>query len=123
MEVVNPRKLCQIEIMVSDLDRSLLFYDKVFGWKAVPAYIYNYVVLDVPESCPFGVSLIPDNEVSKSFGTRVILYFEVNNSRSVVELAYQYGGKKILEKKLPGYGRTVQLSDPDGQIFGLYIPQ
>ena len=120
---IDPKKLCQVEIHATRLDVSRKFYEEVFGWKAVPAEMHNYLVLDVPEDCPFGISIVPSLGAKTSSG-QIILYFEVQSAASIAERAEQFGGsKKFGPTKLPAYGNIWQITDPDGHRFGLFEKQ
>ena len=117
---VNPKDLCQIEILAKEIETSLAFYREVFGWHRSPVEIHNYVVLDVPSDCPFGIALIPDRGgvSARSLST---LYFSVDNPEYIASLADKHGGKLVFgPKKLPGYGTIFQIEDPNGQRFGLF---
>lgn len=118
--MIDPRQLCQIEIRISDLERSLAFYRQVFGWKPVPAEVHNYIILDVPEDCPVGITLIPGNE-SKEDSKRLVLYFAVDDPEEIISKVKDLGGRVILgPRKVQGYGTIYQFTDPNGQCFGLF---
>ena len=116
---INPSNLCQIEIPAIDLEKSITFFEQVFQWKAVPIEIHQYIVLETPKECPFGISLIP---VSKgSSGRSVTLYFQVEDLAQIASLAERYEGRVIApERELPGYGAVQIISDPSGNKFGLF---
>lgn len=120
---VRPDALVQIEIHSTQLERSKLFYENVFGWKTVPAEIHNYLVLDVPPECPWGISLVPTLGVIKPSG-QIVLYFQVERAGEIADLAEQFGGsKKFGPTKLPAYGNIWHICDPDGHRFGLFEKQ
>jgi predicted enzyme related to lactoylglutathione lyase len=118
--MIDPTALCQIEIQVSDLSRSIEFYREVFGWQPVPAFIHEYVVLDVPEHCQFGVSLVPQPNLGRCHGNAVRLYFRVSDAPLILERASTFGGQRLPGRSLPGYGRVEVVTDPDGNAFGLF---
>jgi predicted enzyme related to lactoylglutathione lyase len=118
MTHLDPSRLCQIEIHTPDLQKSLDFYEHVFSWKRAPIDLHNYVVLAVPENCPFGISLIPDTKALVS--NSVILYFGVTDPKPFADRAAQYGGKASSPRKLPGYGTITIIEDIHGQKFGLF---
>jgi predicted enzyme related to lactoylglutathione lyase len=116
---ISPAKLCQIELPVADLDRAGIFYEKSFGWKTAPADMHQYAVLEVPEDCPFGISLIPSTRPRS--GDSMVLYFAVENPKIIADLVTAHGGRfRFGPKKLGGYGEIWQVEDPDGNRFGLY---
>jgi predicted enzyme related to lactoylglutathione lyase len=115
-----PTKLCQVEIPVLDIERAILFYERVFGWKQAPAEMHEYIVMQVPEDCPFGISLIPTKKERQ--GDSVVLYFQTENPEAVAEAAKKNGGRlRFGPKKLGFYGEIYQIEDPDGNRFGLYL--
>ena len=119
--MISPSSLCQIEIQVNDLDRSLHFYREVFGWEAVPAEIHEVTVLSVPEECPYGISLVSGRHGTELQKGRIILYFPSENPNLLMEKAIEHGGKpRFGPKKLQGYGIIYQVEDPDGVRWGLF---
>ena len=115
-----PTKLCQIEIPVLDIERATLFYERVFGWKQAPADMQEYIVMQVPDDCPYGISLIPTRK--ERSGDSVVLYFQTEDPTAVAEAAKNNGGRlRFGPKKLGAYGDIYQIEDPDGNRFGLYL--
>lgn len=120
---LDPKSLCQIEIQATNLERSQKFYADVFGWLASAAKLHEYVVLDVPNDCPFGISLVPSAGGACST-TQMVLYFSVSGAFEIAKRAELSGGsKKFGPTKLPGYGSIWQIRDPDGHTFGLFERQ
>lgn len=120
---VHPDALVQIEIHATQLERSRSFYEAVFGWKAVPAEIHNYLVLDVPRECPWGISIVPTVGPIKTHG-QIVLYFQVLDAARIADLAAMHGGsKKFGPTNLKAYGDIWQVADPDGHRFGLFEKQ
>lgn len=117
---VDPTRVCQVEIPVSDVPRATYFYENAFGWKPVPAELHEYVVLAVPDACSFGIALVPGREKeAKTSG--VVLYFAVDDPELVASAAQAFGGRRRFGPvKLFGYGQVWQVEDPDGTRFGLY---
>lgn len=120
---LDPKSLCQIEIQVTNLERSQKFFADVFGWMASAAKLHEYIVLDVPKDCPFGVSLVPSTGGACTT-TQVVLYFSVAGAFEIAKRAELLGGsKKFGPTKLPAYGSIWQIRDPDGHTFGLFERQ
>lgn len=114
-----PTKLCQIEIPVSDLAVSVAFFEAAFGWKQAPADMHEYIVLQVPEDSPFGISLVPSKNDRN--GDSIVLYFQVENPLAIVEAVVKNGGKhRFGPKRLGLFGEIFQVEDPDQNRFGLY---
>ncbi len=119
---IEPTGICQIEIPVSDVPRALEFYDNVFGWKKSPADIHEYVVMETPRECGFGISLLPINSGVRS-SRSVTIYWRCDNLEGYKNLCQKYGGKvRGNVRILPGYGEALQIEDPDGNVFGLFLP-
>ncbi|NRA44628.1 MAG: hypothetical protein HRU09_06685 [Oligoflexales bacterium] len=112
-------ELCQIEIKVSDISRSRIFYEKVFGLKLVPAEIHNYHILGVPSHSPFGISLLVQKKVEPN--QSMTIYFKLDSLTGVKERleSLEWGGFKG-ERHVPGYGKAILVEDPDGHRFGLF---
>jgi uncharacterized protein len=118
--LVNPARLCQIEIQVSDLARAVNFYSEALGWRPVPAEMHELVVLEVPPDCAFGISLRPSRKSPKS-ENNLVPYFAVDDAEAVLCQVEAHGGRRIIgPTKLPGYGTIYQCEDPDGTRIGLY---
>lgn len=124
--MIDPRRLCQVELQVADLKAAAKFYEDAFGWRVVPADLHEYVVLQVPDDCPFGIALTPRRHSQGSEATRwesrVVLYFGVDDPDAVVRAVEAAGGKKRFgPMPLMGYGAIYQVEDPEGTRFGLYL--
>lgn len=119
---VDPSNLCQVELKVFDLNQALSFYEHVFGWSVSPAAIHNYIVLQVPRNCPFGISLIPQESapMERFINNGLVLYFRIRNIDETIERLETYGGRlKIKPTILPSYGRFCQIIDNQGYTWGL----
>ena len=125
---IEPKNLCQIEISVSDLKASAKYYEDVFGWKAVPAYIHNYIVLDVGDA-GFGVSLVASKALEDGdFQQRNTLCFKVESEARALELtayssAFNQSKNDQKPKTLPGFGKVFNVYDPDGNKWGLFVDE
>jgi predicted enzyme related to lactoylglutathione lyase len=116
-------EIVQIEVHTKDIERSIEFYSNVFGWRPVPAQIQNCVVLKVPETNSWGVSLIPNSNLSLA-NKNLIIYFKTAHAESIAQLASKFGGASHFgPSNLPSYGTIWQISDPDGNRFGLFKTQ
>lgn len=122
--IIDPTRLCQVEIQVQDLKAAAKFYEEAFGWSVVPAELHEYVVLKVPDDSPFGIALTPKRTAptSRWDANNVILYFGVDDPEAVVERVTAAGGRKRFgPMPLMGYGTIYQVEDPEGTRFGLYL--
>jgi predicted enzyme related to lactoylglutathione lyase len=120
--VIDPTRLCQIELQVTDLKAAAQFYAEAFGWQVVPAELHEYVVLQVPDGCPFGIALTPKRADGGASPGNVVLYFGVDDPEAVTRAVEKAGGKKRFgPMPLMGYGSIYQVEDPEGTRFGLYL--
>lgn len=118
--MVDPSKLCQIELCVAEPRKTAAFLESVFGWTTAPAELQDYVVIDVPESCPYGMSLVPQGQ-GEVKAQSIVLYFSVDDIEEVIAKTKKNGGQvRFGPKKLPGYGTIYQIATPDGLRFGIF---
>ena len=111
-------QLVQIEIGVEDVKASLAFYKEVFGWTLSPCEIQNYLVLDVPENCPYGIALV---KAKKTAHSCITLYFQTDEPAEVLKRVESSGGTTIFGPKwVPPYGEIFQFKDINGIRWGLY---
>jgi predicted enzyme related to lactoylglutathione lyase len=129
MATVNPTHLCQLLIEVSDLSRAKGFYEEVFGWKAVPADLFEMIVLEVPPECPFGIALVPRDATANPppslspsappGGLKAI--FAVDDPIPIVDQCRGWEGCQVTGPRThPGYGLVWNITDPDGLTWGLF---
>ena len=122
---VRADSLCQVEISVSDTSASADFYNKVFGWARVPAYMQDYLMLDTG-SAQIGVALVPGLEGSKAQQMATI-YFRVESRACAEEIssasALLSSHRPPKPKTLPGFGKVHFLVDLDGQRWGLFVDE
>jgi predicted enzyme related to lactoylglutathione lyase len=129
MATVNPARLCQLLIEVSDLNRAKRFYADVFGWKPVPADLLEMVVLEVPADCPFGIALVPtvgpdglpQDQVPSAPSTRLKAIFAVDDPEAIIAQCRASDGCQVAGPRThPGYGHVWEVCDPDGLTWGLF---
>ena len=119
---VDPTRLCQIEIQVTDVPRALAFYADAFGWTSSPAEIFEFHILDVPKESPFGIALVPDKDARERGACHTVtLYFSVDNPEAILERAEACGGRRVVGPySVMGYGQVWHLEDPDGNRWGIF---
>lgn len=119
---INPTQLVQIEIKVKDIAKALSFYEHAFGWTLVPAEMYPYHVIDVPKDCTYGIALVEQKDLDIKSNS-VILYWQVDDLEAVKSKVIENGGNVLIDKmKIPPEGQMSQISDPDGNRWGLFTP-
>ena len=90
---VSPNNLCQIELAIHEKDETLNFYQKILGWEISPADIHNCFIIDVPEECPFGISLVYNEKNIKSQSISRF-YFKVSDLNSYQQKLQNFYIKK-----------------------------
>ncbi len=129
MPTVDPTRLCQLLIEVSDLSRAKNFYQDVFGWHCVPADLLEMAVIDVPKDCPFGIALVPKvvhadlsqgpKQPSSKVGLKAV--FAVDDPEAIVERCRSWESCRTSGPHThPGYGLVWDITDPDGLTWGLF---
>lgn len=123
--MLSTNRLCQIEIQVSNLERSRLFYQTVFGWGGVPAELFEYVILEVPPDSLFGISLLKVPGATQCT-SRVTLFLKMQSQAEVDAVLRQVHSLEPANaprkpRQIPGYGAVWLFSDPDGQVWGLFL--
>jgi predicted enzyme related to lactoylglutathione lyase len=121
---IDPTRLCQLELKVANIEASLAFYRQTFGWLPSPCEIYRYHVLQVPESCPFGIALVHDPARTYSLSGACLTFQIASKTEGVdtIANAAAMGGRILREAAFqPGYGWVWELADLDGQRFGLFL--
>ena len=120
---LNPMNFCQMEIPVRNFIESKKFYQDVFGWSVVPVELHDYVVLKVPKECSFGVSLVPALSDVPNQSQAPIIYFRCEDPNPILDALANSKGRFLLgPKTMPGFGKVIQLADPDGNRWGLFLP-
>ena len=109
------------EIPVTDLDRGMAFYSKVFGYE-----------LKVDNSCPNPIAFIPTKDADgvaghlypgkpASDGTGPTIHFEVPDTlEATADRCKAAGGTLIHEPITIPPGRFQYATDPDGNSIGLF---
>ena len=121
--MIDASRLRQIEFLVTDVHRAIEWYENVMGWIRVPAEIHQYIVLSVPEGSGFGIALVPGRKDAEDASAGPVLYWECEDPQAVAQRAVHHGGtKRFGPHRMPGYGEIWQITDPDGNRIGLFIP-
>jgi predicted enzyme related to lactoylglutathione lyase len=109
-------KICYIEIPAVDIQRSVSFYQAVFGWEIRP---HGNGRISFDDSV---------NEVSGAWVTGrkpaaevgLLVYIMVDSVSSTIESIIAQGGKLVQPIGADAPEITARFSDPTGNIFGLY---
>ncbi len=122
--MIDPQKLCQLELHSDQPTESLSYFQHVFGWESVPITLHEYSVIQVPKDCPFGISILKHRlEERHMQHTGVVPYFHFSGDiAELLELSSKWGGKLIWgPRSVPGYGHVYLFEDPGGIRIGVYL--
>ena len=109
-------KICYLEIPTTDIDRSVRFYQGVFGWKTRRRGDGSIAFDDgVGEVSGAWVTGRPS---SPSPG--LLLYVMVDSLTATVESVTAHGGRIVQPIGVDAPELTARFADPDGNVLGLY---
>jgi predicted enzyme related to lactoylglutathione lyase len=120
-----PGKFIWHELMTTDPEAAIGFYQKTIGWGAMPwqqdpsyrMFMWNGVPMA-------GLMLLPDDALQRGAPPHWISYVTVSDVDAAVIRAGTLGAKTHLEPMdVPTVGRVSVLADPQGAVFGLYRPE
>ena len=125
--MLDPKALCQLELHTDDLEASLRFFEATFDWKPVPITLHEYVVLGVPDDCPYGISLVshrPQAGDEPRFRSPVVPYFRWEGSiETLLAQVTSHGGGVLWgPRPVPAYGQVYNIVDPGGIQLGIFSP-
>jgi len=109
-------KICYVELLATDVPRSVAFYQAVFGWTirrrgdGQPAF--DDSVGEVSGSWVVG------RPPSQKPG--LLLYIMVDNIAATIEAVIAHGGRLVQPVGADAPEITARFSDPEGNIIGLY---
>jgi len=109
-------KICYIEIPAIDIDRSVSFYETVFGWntrkRGDGATAFDDTVNEV--SGTWVLNRKPMTEVG------LLVYIMVDSVEQTIDMVLANGGKLIQPIGMDAPEITARFTDPAGNIIGLY---
>jgi predicted enzyme related to lactoylglutathione lyase len=120
----------QVIFAVTDLERSLDFYERAFGWPRNARIDYsNYVELLMPDGASLGLferggfaglvgaqpAEIPEGEIAPAY-----LYVRVDDVEPAVARIEQAGGRPLSALAAQSWGeRAAWFADPDGNAVAV----
>lgn len=114
---MTKNSITHIEWSSSDLERSKTFYSGLFDWKIEPWGEEGYLSITPPEGATGGI--MKADEVRP--GASPVVYVEVDEIESYLEKAKELGGGVAVPKnEIPTMGWFAHLTDPDGNLVGLF---
>lgn len=108
-------RLRAITIDVSDLSRSIAFYEAVFGLGVTSSYEQYVWLGEVAQGVELILQMVDDIKLHKN---RVHIDVTSDDDDAFLELVRRQGGSVVEEVKDPTYRLTV-VADPDGNEFCL----
>ena len=120
-----PGKFIWHELMTTDLEAAIGFYQKTIGWGVMPwqqdpsyrMFMWNGIPMA-------GLMLLPDDALQQGVPPHWISYVSVGDVDATVMRADVLGAKTYLEPMdVPTVGRVAVLADPQGAVFGVYRPE
>lgn len=108
--------IAHVEIPTTDLEKTSLFLEKVFGWE-FKAFGKGYLLFNNHKGIMVGLR----NVDSVAAGDTTVFHINITNLEEVLIKAKENGGKVKREKTvIPAMGWYALITDPDGSTIGLY---
>lgn len=115
MTAVIP-SISHVEWLVTDLTRSVAFLQGLFGWEFT-VYSRHYRLYTPAQGTAVG--LLEVAQVVPSQAT--LVHVQVQNLAQSLQTAVTLGAKIATPPTVvPGHGRYAQVTDPDGNLIGLF---
>lgn len=119
-------KIVHFEIPFDDKKRAMKFYSDVFGWKLTDMSEMSYVMAET--------SAVDEQQRPKEPGAingglfqrpkeapHPVIYAGVASIDRTLEKVQATGGKVVTPKTpIPGMGAFARVSDPEGNVLGLF---
>jgi len=112
----NNGKVCYIEIPAVDIDRSIAFYQGVFGWK-IRTRGDGRMAFDDSVGGVSG-AWVTGRPPMKDVG--LLVYIMVDNAESAVKAVKANGGEIVQPVGGDAPEITARFRDPGGNILGIY---
>lgn len=109
-------KICYVEIPAGDIPASVVFYQKVFGWK-IRKRGDGRIAFDDSVN---GVSGAWVQSRRHSTEPGILVYIMVDDINKSVKDIESNGGKIVQPVGMDAPELTARFSDPFGNVFGIY---
>jgi predicted enzyme related to lactoylglutathione lyase len=108
--------ICHFEWSSTDLERTKEFLKELFEWK-FQAWGKEYLLFKTPEGPNGGIMKVDKVEPGRS----PFIYIDVEEIGPYLEKTKELGGGIDTPKKeIPKVGWFAHITDPDGNIYGLF---
>jgi len=124
MAAITPGRFIWHELLTSDPDAAIPFYERVIGWTMMPwdqdpsyrMFAWN----DVPMA---GLMRLPEEARAGGAPPHWLSYVSVRDLDATVAEAVRLGAMTYVDAMdIPSVGRIAVLGDPQRAVFGLYEP-
>ena len=112
------------ELPAQDRERAKKFYSAVFGWQMMDFDPKNTMVSTTPtneQGQPLNPGAINGGIYTPDKPTTPSIVIDVPNLEAHLKLVEANGGKKVDDViEIPGMGRYLRFSDPEGNLVGMW---
>jgi predicted enzyme related to lactoylglutathione lyase len=121
---MDPGNFIWHELMTTDPDAAIGFYQKTIGWGAMPWQQDESYRMFMWNGVPMaGLMLLPDQELEAGARPYWLSYVGVSDVDATLMRVDALGGKTyVAPMDVPTVGRIAVLADPQGAMFGVYQP-
>ena len=125
MAAVTPGRFIWHELLTTDPDAAIPFYERVIGWSMMPwdqdptyrMFAWNGVPMA-------GLMLLPEEARASGAPSHWLSYVSVRDLDATVADAVRLGAMAYVEAMdIPSVGRIAVLGDPQRAVFGIYEPE
>ncbi len=119
----NPAPVVHFEIGCQDLEQANAFYGALFGWQTVEGGPNSAMLTNLGPFAESKTEGIGGHFTSLGHEPHqyVTVYAQVADIDAIAAKAEQLGGKVVVPKQeVPGMGHFAWISDPEGNIIGLW---
>ncbi len=109
-------KICYLEIPANDINRSAAFYENALGWKTRQRSD-GHLAFDDGVGEVSGTWVLGRKPMTEA---GLLIYVMVENVEKTIELIKANGGKIVQPVGADAPEITARVSDPAGNIIGLY---
>ena len=122
MTVVSPGRFVWHEVMTTDPDGAIGFYQKVIGWSLMPWDADpNYRMFAWKDAPMAGVMLLPEEARQAGAPPHWLTYISVRDVDATLAQASGLGARTLFgPMDLPTVGRIAVLADPQGATFAVF---
>ena len=118
-------KVVHFEVPADDVERAKEFYKKVFDWKLIdfnPGYTIARTVECDDKNMPLEKGAINGGIMKREdIAKAPVIVINVPSVEEYFKKIEEAGGKKLTDKKeIPNMGYYAYVSDPEGNVIGIW---